>query len=50
VNLALGIALGWLGGALLWVAFHGIGSQNASPAGVINTITSEIGSTANASS
>jgi hypothetical protein len=42
MNLALGIALGWLGGALLWVAFHGIGSQSASPAGVIGTIADDI--------
>ena len=38
MNLALAIVLGWLGAALLWVAFHGIGSESASPAGVISTI------------
>jgi hypothetical protein len=38
VTLALAILLGWLGAALLWVAFHGIDAQEASPAGVIGTI------------
>ena len=47
MTLALGILLGWLGAALLWVAFHGIGSESASPAGVISTIEKNVtGSTA----
>lgn len=42
MNLALAIVFGWLGGALLWVAFHGISSQNTGPAGVIGTIEQNV--------
>jgi hypothetical protein len=38
MGLALAIVLGWLGAALLWVAFHGIDAQNTGPAGVISTL------------
>lgn len=42
MNLALAILLGWLGASLLWVAFHGIGSEAASPAGVISTLEQNV--------
>lgn len=42
MSLALGILLGWLGAALLWVSFHGLGSQDATPAGVISTIEQNV--------
>jgi hypothetical protein len=44
MNLALGIALMWLGGALLWVAFHGIGDdQHPLPVDeVMTTLRNEI--------
>ena len=38
MNLALSIVLTWLGCALLWVAFHGIDAQDASPRGVLTTV------------
>jgi hypothetical protein len=42
MQLALAILLGWLGAALLWVSFHGIDAEDASPRGVIQTIVGDV--------
>jgi hypothetical protein len=42
MQLALAILLGWLGAALLWVAFHGIDAPSAGPSGVIQTIAGNV--------
>jgi hypothetical protein len=42
VNLALGILFGWLGAALLWVAFHGLDSGTSGPSGVISTLQKNV--------
>ena len=41
MSLALSIVFIWLGAALLWVAFHGIDAQSATPKGVMATIASK---------
>ncbi len=38
MSLALSLTTVWLGIALLWVAFHGIDAQDATPKGVAQTI------------
>lgn len=45
MNLALSILLVWLGSALLWVAFHGIDAQDATPKGVMATISNRLSMT-----
>jgi hypothetical protein len=45
VNLAVSIVLVWLGCALLWVAFHGIDAQDATPKGVLATISHKLSMT-----
>lgn len=42
MSLALSLITVWLGAALLWVAFHGIDAQDATPKGVGQTIAKKM--------
>lgn len=42
MSLALSLITMWLGTALLWVSFHGIDAQDASPKGVAQTIAKKM--------
>lgn len=42
MRLALGVLLLWLGCALLWVAFHGLDGETASPGAIVNTLAGKI--------
>lgn len=42
MNLALGIVLLWLGCALLWVAAHGLDTQNSSPGSIFAQLGKEV--------
>lgn len=46
MTLALAIALCWAGGALMWVSFHGLTGNPASPGGVLATIVQQVQSAA----
>jgi hypothetical protein len=42
VRLALGVLLIWVGCALLWVAFHGLDGETASPGAIVNTLGAQL--------
>lgn len=42
MRLALGVLLIWIGCALIWVAFHGLDGETATPGAIINTLGSKL--------